>query len=124
MQKIPTIPDNIKEDPKTNENRDFDDGFCLFDKSLIEGATKYRPPKIASMLKVISAFILLAKLRIIREVSKEYFKVIDFEDAAVANLAALAGGKYLYVPPTSVKIVSQGDAITEFEYAPIRLPHV
>lgn len=65
-----------------------------------------------------------AKVRIICEVSKEYFAVVDAEDAAVANLAALAGGKYLYVPPTSVKIVSQGDTISEFEYAPIRLPNV
>ena len=46
------------------------------------------------------------------------------EDATVADFAALAGGKYLYVPPASVKIVSQGDTISEFEYAPIRLPHV
>lgn len=65
-----------------------------------------------------------AKLLIFGEVSKEYFAVVDAEDAAVANLAALAGGKYFYIPPTSVKIVSQGDTISEFEYAPIRLPHV
>ena len=58
MQKTPPIPDNIKEDPKTNENRDFDEDFCLFDKSLIEGTAKYKPPKNASMLKVISVILL------------------------------------------------------------------
>ena len=30
-------------------------------------------------------------------------------------LAALAGGKYLYVSPASVETVSQRDAVTEFE---------
>ena len=49
----------------------------------------------------------LAKVRIIREISKEYFEVVDAEDAAVAYLAALAGGKYLYVPPAAVEVVSQ-----------------
>ena len=34
--------------------------------------------------------------------------VVDAEDAA--------GRKYLYVPPASVKIVSQGDTISELEY--------
>ena len=66
----------------------------------------------------------IAKLRIFSEISKKYFAVVDAEDAAVANLAAFAGGKYLYVPPTSVKIVSQGDTISELEYAPVRLPNV
>lgn len=42
--------------------------------------------------------------------------VVDAEDAAVAYLAALAGGKYLYVPPAPVKIVSQEDTISELEY--------
>ena len=56
----------------------------------------------------------IAKLRIFNEISitiwlQKYFKVIDTEDAAVANLAALAGGKYLNVPPTSVKIANQRD---------------
>ena len=46
---------------------------------------------------------------------KENFKVIYFEDAAVADFAALAGGKQLDVAPTSVKIVSQGDAVSQFE---------
>ena len=72
----------------------------------------------------------MRKLRIICEKSKEYFKVLDFEDAAVANFATLlhiviitavfsdfqfAGGKQLDVAPISVKIVSQGDTVSEFE---------
>ena len=64
------------------------------------------------------------KVRIFSDISKEYFKVVDAEDAAVADTAALAGGKQLDVAPASVKIVSQGDTISEFEDAPIRLPHV
>ena len=74
-----------------------------------------------------SCFILnnfaYAKLRIIRELSKEYFKVIDFEDAAVADFATFAGGKYLDVAPTSVKIVSQGDTVTEFEDRAVGFPY-
>lgn len=65
-----------------------------------------------------------AKLLIIRHISKEYFKVVDAENAAIAYLAALAGGKYLYIPSATVEIVSQGDIISEFEYATIRLPNV
>ena len=54
----------------------------------------------------------IAKLRIFSGICvtillQKYFKVIDTEDAAVANLAALAGGKYLYVSPASVEAVSQ-----------------
>ena len=33
----------------------------------------------------------------------KYFKVVDPEDAAVAYLAALAGGKYFDVPPAAVE---------------------
>ena len=54
----------------------------------------------------------------------KYIEVVDTEDAAVAYFAALAGGKYLYDPPAAVKIVSQKDTISEFQDAPIRLPHV
>ena len=46
---------------------------------------------------------------------QKYFEVVHAEDTAVAYFAALAGGKYFYVPPTSVKIVSQGDTVSEFE---------
>ena len=58
---------------------------------------------------------LFAKVRIFSDKSKEYFKVIDFEDAAVANLAALAGGKYLYVSPAAVEGVTERNDITQFE---------
>ena len=69
----------------------------------------------------------IAKLRIFNEISvtiwlQKYFKVIDTEDAAVANLAALGGGKYLYVSPASVETVSQRDAVTEFEDRAVGFP--
>ena len=71
--------------------------------------------------------ILVAKLLIFGEIvksdSKKYLQVVDTKDAAVANLTALAGGKYLYVPPTSVKIVSQGDTISEFEDRAVGFPY-
>ena len=54
---------------------------------------------------------------------QKYFEVIDAEDAAVANLAALAGGKQLYVAPAAVKIVSQGDTISEFEDRAVGFPY-
>ena len=57
------------------------------------------------------------------ELSKKYFKVIDFEDAAVADFATFAGGKQLDVAPTSVKIVSQGDTISEFEDRAVGFPY-
>ena len=53
---------------------------------------------------------------------QKYFKVVNSEDAAVANLAALAGGKYLYVSPASVETVSQRDAVTEFEDRAVGFP--
>lgn len=71
----------------------------------------------------------IAKLRIFSGICvtiwlQKYFEVIDLEDAAVADFATFAGGKQLDIAPASIKIVSQGDTITEFEDAPIRLPHV
>lgn len=42
----------------------------------------------------------------------------------IADFTAVAGGKYLDVAPASVKIVSQGYTISEFEDASIRLPNV
>ncbi len=51
---------------------------------------------------------------------KKNSKVVDaenqHENQRIADFAALAVGKYLHVAPTSVKIVSQRDAVTEFEY--------
>ena len=63
------------------------------------------------------------KLRIFNDISKKNFKFIDFEDTAVANFATFAGGKQLDIAPTSVKIVSQGDTITEFEYFAVGFPN-
>ena len=70
----------------------------------------------------------IAKLRIFNEICvtiwlQKYFKVIDTEDAAVANLATLAGGKYLYVPPASVETVSQRDTVSEFEDRTVGFPY-
>ena len=70
----------------------------------------------------------IAKLRIFNEISvtiwlQKYFKVVDTEDAAVANLAALAGGKQLDVPPASVETVSQRNAVTEFEDRTVGFPY-
>ena len=65
-----------------------------------------------------------AKVRIIYEKSKEYFKVIGFEDTAFADFFAskalkrccdIRRRKATDVAPTSVKNVSQSDAITDFE---------
>ena len=54
----------------------------------------------------------IAKLRIFSGICvtillKKYFKVVDTEDAAVANLAALAGGKQFYVAPAAVERVTE-----------------
>jgi hypothetical protein len=51
--------------------------------------------------------IIFAKLRKFYELSKKYFEVVHAKDAAVAYLAALAGGKYLYVPPAAVERVTE-----------------
>ena len=70
---------------------------------------------------------MLAKLLNLGEIgksdSKEYFQVVDAKDTAIAYLAALSGGEQLHVAPTSVKIVSQGDTISEFEYRAVGFPY-
>ena len=48
---------------------------------------------------------------------------IYHEYAAVADFAALAGGKQLHVAPAAVKIVSQGDTISEFKDRAVGFPH-
>ena len=70
----------------------------------------------------------IAKLRIFSEICvtiwlQKYFKVIEFEDIAVADFATLAGGKYLYVPPASVETVSQRDTVSEFEDRAVGFPN-
>ena len=75
------------------------------------------------MMSYLSILFNNTKLVIFSEVSKKYFKVVDAEDTAVAYFAALAGGKQLYVAPASVKIVSQGDTISEFEDRAVGFPY-
>ena len=70
----------------------------------------------------------IAKLRIFSGICvtillQKYFKVIDTEDAAVTDFATFAGGKQLDVTPASVKIVLQGDTISEFEDRAVGLPN-
>ena len=45
------------------------------------------------MMSYLSILFNNTKLVIFSEVSKKYFKVVDTEDAAVADFAALAGCK-------------------------------
>ena len=75
------------------------------------------------MMSYLSILFNNTKLVIFSEVSKKYFKVVDAEDAAVADFAALAGRKYLYVPPAAVKIVSQGDTISEYQDRAVGFPY-
>lgn len=59
------------------------------------------------MMSYLSILFNNTKLVIFSEVSKKYFKVVDAEDAAVADFAALAGGKQLDIAPAAVEVVSQ-----------------
>lgn len=59
------------------------------------------------MMSYLSILFNNTKLVIFSEVSKKYFKVVDAEDAAVADFAALSGGKYLYVPPATIERVTE-----------------
>lgn len=53
---------------------------------------------------------------------QKYFQVVDAEDAAIADAATLAGGKYLYIPPAAVKIVAERDAILQVENRAVGFP--
>ena len=55
--------------------------------------------------------------------SKKNIEAVNAEDAAVAQTAALAGGKDFDVSPTSVKGISQGYDVTEFEYRAVATPY-
>lgn len=46
---------------------------------------------------------------------KENFAVVDAEDAAVADAAALAGGQYLDIAPAAVERVTERNDITQFQ---------
>ena len=54
---------------------------------------------------------------------QKYFQVVDAEDTAVAYLAALAGGKYLYVPPAAVERVTEGNDVTQFQDRAVGFPY-
>lgn len=50
-------------------------------------------------------------------------EAVNAEDAAVAQAAALAGGKDFDVSPTSVKGISQGYDVAEFEDRAVASPY-
>ncbi len=54
--------------------------------------------------------------------SQKYFEVIDLEYAAIADFAALAGGKQLHVAPSSIERVTERNDVTEFEYRAVGFP--
>lgn len=66
---------------------------------------------------------LFAKLLIFGELSKKNIEAVNAEDAAVAQAAALAGGKDFDVSPTSVKGISQGYDVAEFEDRAVAAPY-
>ena len=59
---------------------------------------------------------LFAKLLIFGELSKKNIEAVNAEDAAVADAAALAGGKDFDVAPTAVKGIAKRDNIMEVYY--------
>ena len=56
-------------------------------------------------------------------VLQKYFEVVDAEDTAVAYLAALAGGKYLYIPPAAVERVTERNDVTQFQDRAVGFPY-
>lgn len=54
---------------------------------------------------------------------KKYLQSVNAEDAAVAQTAALAGGKDFDVAPASVKGISQGYDVAEFEDRAVAAPY-
>lgn len=66
---------------------------------------------------------LFAKLLIFGELSKKNIEAVNAEYAAVAQTAALAGGKDFDVSPASVKGISQGYYVAEFEYRAVAAPY-
>lgn len=67
---------------------------------------------------IIEANLIIAKLRTFSGILKEYLKVVDAGDTAVAYLAALARGKYLYVPPAAIERVTERNDVTQFQDFP------
>ena len=54
---------------------------------------------------------------------KKNIEAVNAEDAAVAQAAALAGGKDFDVSPASVKGISQGYDVAEFEDRAVSAPY-
>ena len=54
---------------------------------------------------------------------KKNFEAVNAEDAAVAQTAALAGSENFDVAPTSVKGISQGYDVAEFEDRAVAAPY-
>ena len=54
---------------------------------------------------------------------KKNIEAVNAEDAAVADAAALAGGKDFDVSPASVKGISQGNDVAEFEDRAVASPY-
>ena len=52
-----------------------------------------------------------------------HFVAVDGEDADFADAADLAGGQYLDIASAAVKIVSQGDTISEFQDRAVGFPY-
>ena len=65
----------------------------------------------------------LCKVTLFLRSTKENFKVVNAEDAAVAYFAHLAGLEQLYVAPTAIKGIAQGYDVAEFEYRVVGLPY-
>ena len=75
------------------------------------------------MMSYLSILFNNTKLVIFSEVSKKNFKVVYAEDAAVADFPALAGGKYLDVPPASIERVTQRNDVTQFQDRAVGFPY-
>ena len=75
------------------------------------------------MMSYLSILFNNTKLVIFSEVSKKNFKVVYAEDAAVADFPALAGGKYLDVPPASIERVTQRNDVTQFQDRAVGFPN-
>ena len=75
------------------------------------------------MMSYLSILFNNTKLVIFSEVSKKNFKVVYAEDAAVADFPALAGGKYLDVPPASIERVTERNDVTQFQDRAVGFPY-
>lgn len=54
---------------------------------------------------------------------QKYFEVVHMEDATVAYLAALSGGKYLDVPPVAIERVTERNDVTKFRDRAVGFPY-